>query len=113
MPPADRIAWITEKIERCPPRKVEAPAAVLHAERVSAARGVIFEELTERARIEERTDAFLAGIEWPDRECLPKVVSRFLNRKRQRKKSWRRPMTLAGEKMAQRALARLDEDQMP
>jgi hypothetical protein len=31
-------------------------------------------------------------------------VSRFLNRQRQRKKSWRLPMTIAGEKQAKRAL---------
>jgi DNA topoisomerase VI subunit B len=104
MPPAQRIAWLTEKIERHPPRKVEPPAHVLHAARVGAARDAIIDELTERARIEERANEILAGIEWPDRERLPKVVSRFLNRKRQRKNSWRRPMTIAGEKQAKRAL---------
>jgi hypothetical protein len=104
MHPAQRITWLTEKIERHPPRKVEPPAHVLHAERVSAARSVIIEELTERARIEERADEIVAGIEWPDRKRLPRVVSRFLNRPRQRKKSWRLPMTMAGEKQAKRAL---------
>jgi hypothetical protein len=38
MPPADRMAWITAKIELYPPRKVQAPAAVLHDERRRAAR---------------------------------------------------------------------------
>jgi hypothetical protein len=109
LPPAQRIAWLTQKIEQHPPRKVEAPANVLHAERVSAARRVIIDELTERARIEERTDEILAGIEWPDRERLPKVVSRFVNRARQRKKNWRLPMTIAGEKQAKRALPTLPD----
>jgi hypothetical protein len=113
MPPAQRIAWLTEKIERHPPRKVEAPPAVLHAERVSAARGVIIDELTARARIEERTDEILAGIEWPDRKRLPKIVSRFLNCGRQRKNSWRSPMTTAGEKQAKRALAQLGDGSDP
>ena len=71
MPPAQRIAWITRKIEQHPPRKVEPPPAVLHAERVSAARSAIIDELTERARIDERADEIIAGIEWPDRERLP------------------------------------------
>jgi DNA topoisomerase VI subunit B len=110
MVPADRMAWLTEKIERYPPRKVQAPAAVLHDERVRAARSVITEELTERARIDERTDEILAGMEWPDRERLPEIVSRFLDRKRQRKMSWRRPMTAAGEKLAKRTLAQLGDD---
>jgi hypothetical protein len=113
MPPAQRIAWLTEKIERHPPRKVEAPAAVLHAARVRAARGVIIGELTARARIEERADEILDEIEWPDQERLPKVVSRFLDRKRRRKQSWRWPIATSGEKMAQRALARLDDESDP
>jgi hypothetical protein len=71
MAPAQRIAWSTSKIEQHPPRKVEAPPAVLHAERVSAARSVIIEELTARARIEERTDEILAGIEWPIESASP------------------------------------------
>jgi hypothetical protein len=104
MPPAQRIAWLTEKIERHPPRKVEPPAHVLHAARVSAARAVIIDELTERARIEEHADEILGAVEWSDRERLPRVVSRFLNRQRQRKKSWQLPMTIAGEKQAKRAL---------
>jgi hypothetical protein len=113
MHPAQRITWLTEKIERHPPRKVEPPAHVLHAERVSAARGVIIDELTARARIEERTDEILAGIEWPDRKRLPKIVSRFLNCGRQRKNSWRSPMTTAGEKQAKRALAQLGDGSDP
>ena len=68
MPPAQRIAWLTEKIERYPPRKVVPPAEVLHDERVSAAREAICDELTERARIEERTEELVGKIEWPDRE---------------------------------------------
>ena len=56
MPPAQRIEWLTEKIERYPPRKVVPPAMVLHEERVAAAREAIRDELTERARIEERTE---------------------------------------------------------
>ena len=75
MPPAQRIAWLTEKIERYPPRKVVPPAAVLHDERVEAAREAIHDELTERARIEERTEELIDKIEWPDRERLPKVAT--------------------------------------
>jgi hypothetical protein len=71
---------------------------------------VITEELTERARIDERTDEILAGMAWPNRERLPEIVSRFLDRKRQRKMSWRRPMTAAGEKLAKRALAQLGDE---
>ena len=41
-------------------------------ERVSAARGAISEELTERARIEERTEEILTEIEWPDRKRCPR-----------------------------------------
>jgi hypothetical protein len=113
MPPAQRIAWLTQKIEQHPPRKVEAPANVLHTERVSAARRVVIDKLTERARIEERADEIVAGIEWPDRERLPKIVRRFLSRPRQRKKSWRLPMTTAGEKQAKRALPPFPDESEP
>ncbi len=65
MPPADRIAWLTEKIERYPPRKVVPPPWVLHVERVGRARAEIGYELTKRARIDERTEELLGEIEWP------------------------------------------------
>jgi hypothetical protein len=110
MQPAQRITWLTEKIQAHPPRKVIPPPTIMHSERVSAARAALIDEQTERARIEERADEILAEIEWPNRERLPKVVTRFLDRKRQRKKSWRQPMAFAGEKLARRALARLDEE---
>ena len=69
---------------------------VLHRERVSAARDAIREELTRRARIDERTEEILTKIEWPDQGRLPKLVTRFLDRARQRKESWLRPMKAAG-----------------
>jgi hypothetical protein len=110
MAPGKRIAWLTEKIEKHPPRKVIPPRGVLHSGRVSAARGVIKDELTKRARIEERTEEILTEIEWPDRERLPRVVSRFLDRKHHRKDSWVQPMNAAGAKAAQRAIAKIPED---
>jgi hypothetical protein len=113
MPPAKRIAWLTEKIERYPPRKVVPPAMVLHEERVAAAREAIRDELTERARIEERTEEIVRKIEWPDRAALPKLVTRFLERVRQRRESWSRPMKIAGAKAAKRALDHLGTDGTP
>ena len=110
MPPARRIAWLTEKIEQHPPRKVVPPSGVLHLGRVSNARVVISEELTKRARIDERTEEILTEIEWPDQGRLPKVVTRFLDRKRHRKASWLRPMNVAGAKAGKRAIARIPED---
>ena len=110
MPPAQRIEWLTEKIKRYPPRKVVPPAMVLHEERVAAAREAIRDELTERARIEERTEEIIAKIEWPDRAALPKLATRFLDRMRQRGESWRRPMKAAGRKLAKRILVRLDAE---
>ena len=73
MPPAQRIAWLTEKIERYPPRKVVPPADVLHQSRIEAARQAIREELTKRARIEERTEKLVAKMKWPDSARLPRV----------------------------------------
>jgi hypothetical protein len=113
MPPARRIAWLTEKIERYPPRKVIPPDAVLHEERVNAAREAIRDELTERARIEERTEEIIRKIEWPDRAALPKLVTRFLDRVRQRGESWSRPMKIAGAKAAKRAFDHLGTDGTP
>jgi hypothetical protein len=110
MRPAERIAWLTEKIERYPPRKVIPPAEVLHEERVEAAREAIRDELTERARIEERTEELVGKIEWPDHERLPKVASRFLDRARYRKANWKQPMKEAGAKRAERTLALFDKE---
>jgi Topoisomerase 6 subunit A/Spo11, Toprim domain len=107
--PVQRVDWITRKIEQHPPRKVVPPPHVLHGERVSAARDAIVEELTERARINERADEILDAIEWPDRGRLQRVVARFLDRKSQRKAFWRRPMISAGERQAKRVLAKLDD----
>jgi hypothetical protein len=86
------------------------PAAVLHQQRVAAAREAIREELTERARIEERTEEIARKIEWPDRALLPKLVTRFLDRARWRGQSWLRPMKSAGQKLAKRILAKLDDE---
>jgi hypothetical protein len=114
MPPAQRIAWLTEKIERHPPRKVEPPAHVLHAARVSAARAVIIEELTERARIEERTDEIMTMVEWPPPERASEVTRRYLDRKRHRRASWTRPMKESGARAARRIISKLDSNgQMP
>jgi Uncharacterised nucleotidyltransferase len=68
------------------------------------------EELTKRARIDERTEEILTGIEWSDQGKLPKVVSRFLDRKRYRKASWARPMFVAGMKAGKRTMAKIPED---
>ena len=78
-----------------------------------AAREAIRDELTERARIEERTEEIVRKIEWPDRAALPKLVTRFLDRVRQRRESWSRPMKIAGAKAAKRAFDHLGTDGTP
>ena len=110
MAPGKRIAWLTEKIQQHPPRKVVPPSDVLHLARLRNARVAINDELTKRARIAERTEEILTGIEWSDQGRLPKVVTRFLDRKRHRKASWTRPMEVAGIKAAKRAVAKIPED---
>ena len=111
MPPARRIAWLTKKVERYPPRKVIPPATGLHAERVGAAGAAVRDELEKRARIEERTAEILTLAEWPSKERLPEVARRYLERKHHRADSWRSPMTAAGKKRAKRILANLDAEQ--
>jgi DNA topoisomerase VI subunit B len=110
MPPARRIAWLTEKIDRYPPRKVVPPPHVLHLKRVSAARDEIRDELTRRARIEERTEEIVARAAWSDQSRLPPLVTRFLDRARQRRASWICPMKIAGRKLAKRILTNLDAE---
>lgn len=107
MPPARRIAWLTEKIERYPPRKVVPPSLVLHAQRVSTARDEIRAELVKRARIEEQTEELLKQIEWRTSSRLPKIVTRYLDRPQKRKLSWLGPMKAAGIKAAKRLLAKV------
>jgi hypothetical protein len=109
MPPADRIEWITRKIESYPPRKVIPPAAVLHAQRVSSAGEAIREELERRAQIEKRTAHIVAQIQWSPPEGTPEVARRYLDRKRHRRASWLHPMSTAGKKLAKRTLAKLGE----
>jgi hypothetical protein len=104
MPPAKRIAWLTEKIEQYPPRKVVPPPDILHLQRVAAARAAIKEELTKRARIDQRTEEIVAKIEWPDHSRLPPLVTRFLDRAWHRQANWLRPMKVAGRKLAKRIL---------
>ncbi len=75
MPPAERVDWLTKKIEAHPPRKVIPPAGFLNVERINAARGEIFGELLARAKLEERTEEILSQIEWPVPERrLPKFA---------------------------------------
>jgi hypothetical protein len=109
MPPADRIAWLTRKIEQYPPRKVVPPAILLHAERVSAARAEIRDEIERRARIDERTDEALATVKWSAKAKLPKLVNRFLEREKYRDANWKRPMKIAGRKLAKRVLATIPD----
>jgi hypothetical protein len=104
MAPAKRITWLTEKIERYPPRKVVPPPDVLHLQRVAAARAAIKEELTKRARIDQRTEQIVGKIKWPDRSGLPQLVTRFLDRPRQRRHLWLHAMKIAGRRLAQRIL---------
>jgi hypothetical protein len=108
LPPADRITWIAGKIEKHPPRKVIPPRAILHDQRVSAAREEISNELEARARIAERTEEILTKVDWSPTERIPGVVRRYLDRKRHRGASWIRPMTAAGKKQGKRTLAKLD-----
>ena len=111
MPPADRTAWLTEKIERYPPRKVVPPPWVLYVERVGRARAEIGYELTKRARIDERTEELLGEIEWPAHaQLLPQLVTRFLDR--HHKEDWRSPMKASGAKEAKRLLACVAEDKL-
>jgi hypothetical protein len=114
MAPAQRIAWITKKIEKHPPRKVIPPHQVLHEKRLSAAREVITDELTERARIEERTDEIMKMVEWPPPERASEVTRRYLDLKRHRRASWTRPMKASGARAAKRIISKLDgKGQMP
>jgi hypothetical protein len=108
MPPAARVAWLTRKIEAHPPRKVIPPAAVLDRERIGAARSEIFDELLERARIEERTEELLAEIEWPVPAArLPKIAKRYLERRRAVR--WDDPMRRSGHKIARRVVEKLGD----
>jgi hypothetical protein len=112
MPPADRMAWLTRKIEQHPPRKVIPPHHVLHAERVSSAREALIDELTERARIEERADEIMEQIKWPPAARAAEVTRRYLDRRR--RAQWSDPMEAAGKKLAQRTIDWLDDEgQMP
>ena len=111
MPPAERIAWITRKIEQHPPRKVIPPATVLHAERVSAAGAAVRKELEKRARIEERTAEILTRIEWPPEQRTCEIARRYLERKHHRGDSWRGPMAAAGKRLASRTIAKLDAEE--
>ena len=105
MRPTDRVAWLTKKIEAHPPRKVVPPPDVLDRTRRGAARDEIYGELERRAQLAERTEELLAEIEWPvPSERLPKITRRFLERRRQRRKSWVSPMRTSGLKIARRAL---------
>jgi hypothetical protein len=114
MAPAQRIAWITTKIERYPPRKLIPPHHVLHDERVSVARKAIIEELTERAQIEKRADKIMKLIEWSPPEWASEVARRYLDRKRHRGASWLRPMKASGARVAKRIISELDDEgQMP
>jgi hypothetical protein len=106
MRPADRVAWLTEKIEAHPPRKVIPPDSALNHERISAARGKIFNELLEQARLDKRADEILATIEWPvPTKRLPKIAGRYLERFRSER--WDSPMRRSGHKIAQRVLKTL------
>ena len=112
MPPADRIAWLTQKIEHHPPRKVIPPARVLHEKRVSVAGAAVHAELEKRARIEERSTEILSRIKWPSAERTPEIARRYLERHRH--DHWPDPMEAAGKRLAKRTIAKLDaEDQMP
>jgi hypothetical protein len=110
MAPAERIAWITEKIEKHPPRKVIPPARVLHAQRVSAAGAAVREELEKRARIEERTSEIISRIEWPPAERTTEVARRYLEIPR--RDHWPDPMAVEGKRIAKRTIARLDAEDL-
>jgi hypothetical protein len=105
---AQRVDWLTGKIESYPPRKVIPSAAVLHAQRLSAAHETVSKQLEKEARIAERAKELVATIAWPDQSRLEKTINEFLDR--HRKDSWLRPMTIAGIRHAKRALAARDKD---
>lgn len=113
MPPARRIEWLTAKIEAHPPRKVIPSDLILHAQRVNTAHKTISEQLEKEARIAERTEEIVKTIEWSDQSKLEKITSRFLDRKRHRKRSWLRPMMTSGLKHAKRALAARNKSTAP
>jgi DNA topoisomerase VI subunit B len=108
MPPADRIAWVTGKVEKHPPRKVIPPAPLLHAKRITAASAAIADELQKRARIEERTTEILQQIEWPSQARALEITCRYLER--HRRDHWPDPMEAAGKQLAKRTMAQLDAE---
>jgi DNA topoisomerase VI subunit B len=111
MPPADRVEWLTGKIEAHPPRKVIPPDHVLDQARVGAARDEIYEELERRAGLEERTEEIVRGLVWPvPRTRLPRIAERYLDRKPFRRRRWRAPMAESGRKVARRVLETLDDE---
>jgi hypothetical protein len=110
--PADRIDWITKKIEDYPPRKVIPPTGELHDVRVEAARRIIYGELERRARLDERTDEILKELVWPvPKDRLPRIAERYLDRDRFRRLRWSAPMHEAGEKLAARVMKAIPEGQ--
>jgi hypothetical protein len=121
MPPADRIAWITRKIEQFPPRKVIPPSShtvpELREKAQAFVRSALTDELTRRAAIDERVAAAMGSIQWswPKPEAVTAEIEQGL--KAAPRAQWSGPLHLFARRIAlpmlKRALADLDDEAPP
>jgi DNA topoisomerase VI subunit B len=121
MPPADRIAWITRKIEQHPPRKVIPPSSHTLGQLRELAqdfvRSELTDELTRRAAIEKRVAAAMDSIEWswPTPEAVTAEIEQGLEAAPQRQ--WSEPLhsfaRWIASPIAQQALANLGDGDAP
>ena len=118
MPPADRIAWITRKIENYPPQKVIPPAShtlpELRDKAQAFVRSELTDELTRRAAIDERVAAAMGSIKWPwpKPETVTAEIEQGLEAAPH--SQWSEPLHYFARRIAspiaKQALAGLDED---
>jgi DNA topoisomerase VI subunit B len=121
MPPADRITWITRKIEQYPPRKVIPPASHTVSELREKAQAFVRSELTaelaRRAATDERVAAAMGSIKWswPEPETVTAEIEQELEAARH--SQWSEPLHSFARRIAspivKRAFADLDEGAAP
>jgi hypothetical protein len=121
MPPADRIAWITQKIEQYPPRKVIPPSGhtlpELREKAQAFVRSELTDELTRRAAIDERVAAAMGSINWswPKPETVTAEIEQALEAAPHCQ--WSEPLHSFARRiatpLARQALADLDEESLP
>jgi hypothetical protein len=121
MPPADRIAWITQKIEQYPPRKVIPPSGhtlpELREKAQAFVRSELTDELTRRAAIDERVAAAMGSINWswPKPETVTAEIEQALEADPHCQ--WSEPLHSFARRiatpLARQALADLDEESLP